>query len=210
MGLFAKVPPALVIVAERSQRADLESPRSGQVWVDSQCLVEQFDRPLSFCEAVRQGTCLRIEVIGRQVVGRLCGDSLPEFDVEVDCEGASDRFRHFALDREDVVQFPVVILSPDVSVLPCIDQLDRDPDLVTRATHTALKDVRNAQLSCDLRDFLVRVLVYKNARPRDDQQVRNLRESRQDVLMDARCEKRVLLRAAQVVERQDRDRCLCR
>ncbi len=87
-----------------------------------------------------------------------------------------------------------------------VDELRDHSYLVASAPHAPFEDSVDAQLFRDLRDRLVLVSVLQDRRPRDNRQITDLGQLREDVLVDARREELVLRIRTQVVERQHRNR----
>ena len=100
-----------------------------------------------------------------------------------------------ALDREDVggSEFAVVALRPEMRVGRCVDQLDGDAHAVARALHAAFEDLRHAEL---LRRSLSWAASCRGTARRTCAQITfkcaDLRELRQDVVVDAIGEEGVL------------------
>src|SRR5207244_12251640 len=69
-------------------------------------------------------------------------------------EGVRGLFGDFVLNLEDVVEFSVVALRPEVIAVRSADQLDVDAQPFTRFSHAALENGRHAQLLADLADVL--------------------------------------------------------
>ena len=57
------------------------------------------------------------------------------------------------LNREDVVERPIIALRPEVSARLRLDQLSGDPDAVAALPDAAFEDVANPQLASDLADI---------------------------------------------------------
>src|SRR5262249_26984357 len=58
--------------------------------------------------------------------------------------------RDFALDCESVIDVTIVLLSPNVRVGACVDQLRVHAQLATSALHTAFEDMRHAKRIANL------------------------------------------------------------
>jgi hypothetical protein len=125
---------------------------------------------------------------------------------QLDPERLDDGLRDLVLQREDVVQVPVVALGPDVIVARCEDQLCGDPYAAARLAHAPFQHVTHVELARDLRDFDVPALVDEGAVARNDDERRDLGQVRDDVLGDAVAEIFLFRIAAHVGERQDADR----
>ncbi len=120
-------------------------------------------------------------------------------------EGIGDSQCHVALDGEDVGQVAVIVVCPEVLVGLRIDELSGDADAAGRASHATLDDVGDPQLSRDLPEVLVGVLVLHDRGAGDDFQVGDLAQVSDDVLGHAVAEVLVVGIGTQVGERQHRD-----
>ena len=64
-------------------------------------------------------------------------------------DGPHDAPRQLLLDREDVLEHPVVSLRPDVVAAQRVDQLAGDPDSIDRLADAAFQDVADTELARD-------------------------------------------------------------
>ena len=112
------------------------------------------------------------------------------------------------MDGEDVGEFPVVALGPEVAVGLCVDQLHGDADTAARLAHAALDDVLDAKLLGDLLRVDRLALVNERRVSRDNEQLAETRQLSENILGDAVGEEFLLGLAAHVDERQDGDRWL--
>ena len=69
--------------------------------------------------------------------------------------------RNFVLNLEDVAQFPVETLGPDVAAIVDIDQLGDDPQLVAGLANAALQQGLDAELASDLPGVAAHVAVLE-------------------------------------------------
>src|SRR5687768_3976831 len=92
-----------------------------------------------------------------------------------------------ALDREDVLgrQFAIIGLGPEVRVSAGIDELDMDAHAVARTLHAAFEDLRHSQLIGDRLHRQLRVPKLFDGGARYHSERTDLRELRQDVVVDA-------------------------
>ena len=87
-------------------------------------------------------------------------------------------------------------------VIPCIDQLRVHPHLVAGALHTAFQDMGDTESLADITQVpRGRVPELHDAGAADDLEVGELRQSRQDLVLHAVSEERVLLVIAEILER---------
>src|SRR5262249_15521794 len=88
--------------------------------------------------------------VGRHIVGRLARDALARRGLEPAWERRDNGGGHFVLDREDVLELPVVALRPDVTIGFRVDQPHRSPPPVADLAHAAFAHVLAAKLARDL------------------------------------------------------------
>jgi hypothetical protein len=118
-----------------------------------------------------------------------------------------DLLRDFRLDREDIRQLAIVTVRPEMCIRACIDELGGHADAVSGALDAAFEDVRHFQRLRDLGEVtLLDLFVLHHARAADDLEVGHLRQRRQNFVLHAISEERVLLVFAQILERQDGNR----
>ena len=87
-----------------------------------------------------------------------------------------------------------------------IDQLHIDPHLVVRLLHTPFENVHHPELLRDLTQIGRHGLEPLGRSPRDHFQVGDLRQPRQNFILNAFRKKRISLFLAQIVEWEDGDR----
>lgn len=121
-----------------------------------------------------------------------------------------DALRYLILNSEDVVEWSVVTLRPQVAAGRTLHELGRDSYPLAGSLQAALEDVPNAKLACDLPDIGGLVFVGEGRVSCDDEQLAKARQVSDDVFGDAIGQAFVALLSRQVVERQDRDRRLVR
>ncbi len=123
-----------------------------------------------------------------------------------------ERVRHalcdVALDLEDVTggQRPVVSLRPHLLGGGPVQQPNVDPDALRRPLNPRRQHRPDAEVPCDLPRRERAPLVRSDRGRRDDAQVGNPGDLRDQVVMQAARERIVLGQGAQVFERKDRDR----
>ena len=86
------------------------------------------------------------------------------------------------------------------------DQLHIHAHLFALFLHAAFEDVRDAELPCDLRQIFRRAFEALRRGARDDFQIGDLRQPRQNFILHAFGKVSVLRIVAEIFERQDRDR----
>src|SRR6266481_387022 len=91
-----------------------------------------------------------------------------------------------------------------MAVVPCIDQLGIYPHAVACSLHTALKQMRHAELSSNFAEIARHLaLVLHHTRTADYLQVRDLRQIRQNLVLHSVRKKGVVRITAEIVERQN-------
>src|SRR5438045_3635227 len=101
-------------------------------------------------------------------------------------------FCDFAFDSENIGQFPVVTLRPQMRIGIRLDQLDVDVDSVTRFLNTALKDICDPQFTSNLAKIVRRTLITCGGGARNNPESANPRECSNDFVLNALSEKGVL------------------
>jgi hypothetical protein len=125
-------------------------------------------------------------------------------------DGPGDALGDLILNREDLGQFAIVVFGPDLGSRDRIDEQRRDADAVGRAPHAPLQDVAHAEVPRDLLDVDGAPLEGKAGVAGDDEEPSKFRQRGDDVFGDPVGKVFLLDIAAQVHERQHRDRRLVR
>jgi hypothetical protein len=142
---------------------------------------------------------------GIDALGGLALGTEPFDGIEMRFHSGHDALRDVVLDREDVLQLPIVSLGPDVVAGFRVDQLARDANAPARGPDAAFQHVAHAQGARDLAYVDCRTPVNEGRVAGDDEQPAQTRQRRDDVLGDA-VRKMILARiAAHVGERQHSD-----
>jgi hypothetical protein len=119
---------------------------------------------------------------------------------------AGDGRRDLILHRKNVGQLAVVALRPEMAAVGGRDQLRGDADAAPGPPHAAFQDRRHSQSFGNLANVQLFTAKRKRRRPSNHLQPRNLRQSVDDLLGQPVAEIFLLLVAAHVGERQNRDR----
>ena len=114
--------------------------------------------------------------------------------------------REVGLDGKDIGQITVVIFRPDMFVVLGVDQLHIHPHAISLAPHAAFENRAHPEFLPDLAHAFLFAAISHDRGARDHLQVADLREVRQNVILDAIGEIGVLRFAAKVFKRQNRDR----
>ena len=89
-----------------------------------------------------------------------------------------------------------------MAIISRVDQLDVYSHPFTFLLHTALKDIGNAEFPADVPQILASdITVSHHGRAADDSEVFDLCKTRQDVVLNAVGEKRVLFFRTKILER---------
>ena len=122
-------------------------------------------------------------LIGREVVWRFSLRPIACRGLDASRQSGDDRGRHVVLDREDVLEPPVIALGPEVTVGVGIDQLHRDSNSVTGATDAALEHKLHAKLSRNGWDIDCLSLATESRVARDYEQIANLLQSASSIYL---------------------------
>jgi hypothetical protein len=109
------------------------------------------------------------------------------------------------LQREEIEQFAIKRVRPDMGVGPGVDKLNVDAHPVAGAADGSLQNMGHTQRVTDLAQVPHARLVLAHRSPADHFQVRDLGQIRQDIVLDAVGEIFVLLAVTQVLEGQNGD-----
>ena len=113
-----------------------------------------------------------------------------------------DRRSHLVLNREYVIQLPVIFVCPDMSVIRRVDELNRHAHPVADLADASFHEVLGAKLFGDFAHIHRAILVNEAGIARDDEQLVVARQFRDDVLRQAVGKKFLLGVATHVVEWQ--------
>ena len=116
-----------------------------------------------------------------------------------------DRSDDLVLDGKSVIELGIVVVGPPVRSGCGVDQLGADADAFAGAANAALQHVAHSELAPDLSDIRRLALVLEAGITRDDEQLAEPRELRDDVLDDAVGQVLLLGIGAQIGEREDGD-----
>ena len=90
---------------------------------------------------------LQVAIVSFQIVGARAGDALQENTrIEIEGQRGDDLGRHIVLNCEDVGQFPVEPLGPEVAAGRRVCKLGSDPDPSTGFSHASFDDVAPPRL----------------------------------------------------------------
>src|SRR5262249_9348396 len=117
---------------------------------------------------------------------------------------------NFVLNAEDVFHRSVQAFSPNMPARDRVNQLNIDSKTSCRPPSVAFENVTDAQTSGDITDIDRLALVRKRRIACDNEQTIYAGEVRDQVLCQPVSEELVFRIAAQILERQDDDRCLVR
>ena len=96
-----------------------------------------------------------------------------------------DSFSDLGLDAKNVTQVPVIRLGPKLRAGLRVNQVNIDPHLIACLLDATLKDVRYAKLLCDFSKIPRFALISLRRSARNDFQIPDLGETRQDFFLDA-------------------------
>src|SRR5262245_39740920 len=99
-------------------------------------------------------------------------------------EDRDDGAGHLVLDREDILELPIVALGPAMCAGQGIDELHRDTNPITTAANASFQDVTHAEFSAHLPHVDRLALVLEGGVAGDDKELRKPRQLRNDVFDD--------------------------
>jgi hypothetical protein len=99
----------------------------------------------------------QIALVRMQVADGTLGETLLFVVSEPDLECRHDEPSETFLDREHLLERPILALGPQVLVADRVDELGTDSQLVSRAPHASLQDAPNAKLTGDGLELLLRI-----------------------------------------------------
>ena len=143
--------------------------------------------------------------IGVEIFRSLAGQAIALLRIEAELERARHLQRDLVLDFEDIAGRPIEAHRPDIGARLRIDELSRHPHPRPVALHATLEQETRAQLLADLARVLLLVAEGEGRGPRNDLELRQVRELVQHRFGDAERENLALGGGAQVLERQHRD-----
>src|SRR5215469_18424518 len=98
-------------------------------------------------------------LIGSQDFRRLVPRLSERHFLKLNCHRSGYAARDLVLDGEDVGEFTVIALGPDMMAADSLDQLSRDADAFVRSSDASLKDKFHAQFPSDAANVGVLSLV---------------------------------------------------
>src|SRR5207249_10820865 len=105
----------------------------------------------------------------------------------------SNTFRNLGFYSENVSQFPVITLRPQMGVRVGSDHLHVDVHPIAGLLDASFEHIAHTKLSTDLRQILRSALVVGSRSARDHAKPADSRERRDDFILNTLREKRVLL-----------------
>ncbi len=199
--------PFRVLVAklvDESAHVSDSGVRQSEIRIQLDGLFEHLQRVVDVF-AVRVVSAAQIKIVGLGILRGLARDDFFFLRRQRDAQGLGDAARDFLLDGEDILQLPVVTLGPDGMPRRGFDQLRGDAHAIARAADRTLEHVGCAELLAHLLRGYRLVPELEHLRAREDFELRDFRELRDDVFGDAVAEIFVLFRAALIFEVQHRD-----
>ena len=160
-------------------------------------IIRRFGERIVMCQGLHE------EVVGVEIMGRLRGGPLDLRPADARLNGSDDTLRDAVLQVEDVGEFAVEPVSPDVPPIGRFDQLPRDPNPAPGLSDGTLQHVAHAEFPADLSDVHGPALVGEGRVPGDHEEPAHPGQGGDDVL-DHPVGKVLLLRVAtHVGEGQD-------
>src|SRR5262245_28434479 len=145
----------------------------------------------------------RAEILGRPLAAAKAF-GCPQFRLN----GRRNMGRDLVLNRENVGQHAIVLLSPDMAARSRLNELGGDAHALPALAYTSFQDVAGAKVASHLLHVDALTLVDERGAARDDEEPGKSRKRSNDVFSDAVAEILLLRIAGSVGERQDRNRRL--
>src|SRR5580704_3247335 len=145
----------------------------------------------------------QVEIVGLQIRG---GPVQQWLAAQLEFQGFDDGLRDFILNSEHVGDFAVVALRPEVVSVPRLDQLGGYAEAIPEFAHATFQDIFHVQPLRDAADVLSLSNERERRGARRHQQTRYLHQRIEDVLGQAVAEVFIFLVAAEIGEREHRDR----
>src|SRR5687768_1531263 len=111
-----------------------------------------------------------------EIFRSLAGEAIALLRIETELERARDLQRDLVLDFEDIAGRPIEAHRPDIGACLRIDELSRHPHPCPVALHATLEQETRAQLLADLARVLLLVAEGEGRGPRNDLELRQVRE----------------------------------
>src|SRR5207248_8664798 len=99
-------------------------------------------------------------------------------------ESACDRLGELALESENVLQFAVVLLRPNLCVCLRIDELGINPHAIARNLHASLQHARNAKVAPDLLHVSILTPIGCDTTAADDLEISHFAEIGQNIVLN--------------------------
>ena len=149
--------------------------------------------------------CLDIKIIRLKVARRRHLQAGHLARRKIGPQRPNDTFGQLGLDREEVGQFAIECLRPDVVVGPRVDELGIDPDAVAGASHRAFEDMGDTERFADLAQVARASAILLHRGATDDFQVGDSGQARKNVVVHAFGKESVLAIVAQIFKRKNGD-----
>ena len=128
------------------------SVRAGVIWIERHCFLYHLARfhPVFPGEADETVESAQVVIVRLQAARRFFDGVVAFRQLKLAGKLADDGFGDLVLDREDVFEFAVVALGPQVVAARRLDQLAGDAHPRAGLAHAALKDIADAELGADV------------------------------------------------------------
>src|SRR5262245_25139754 len=161
-----------------------------ELWVASDRPVEKIDCYVPILArnnstfTAQGGASAEIKIIGLQILRGL----LPNLSLFVGGKGClelgCDRLRELTLEREDILQFAIILLRPNLCVRLGVDELGVDPHPIAGNLHASLQHVRNTQLAPDQFHVSILAPVGCDTTAADDLQIPHFAKIGQNIVLN--------------------------
>src|SRR5215831_8219330 len=125
---------------------------------------------------------------------------------EIRFQGVGDLRCDLALNSQNILKVTIITFRPKMPIGACIDQLHIHPNFIASSLHRTLENCGNAELLRDCLQVGRLALILRRRGPRNDFEIPDGRQLRQNLILDPLSEIYVFLFIAQIFKGQYRHR----
>src|SRR4029434_9596300 len=142
------------------------------------------------CSIKEAATCFKSQaaqicIVSLRIVRRFNCQGLLLAAGEFRLQLLRNRFSDLTFYAQDVSEFAIVGVGPQMRIAGCLDEVHADADCVASFLNATLKNVRHIKLLRDLREIARVTLIPLRRSARNYFQVRDLCQTREDFLLNA-------------------------
>src|SRR5215475_3815291 len=181
-------------------------PSERKIGVNLYCPLIRIDGCLC-CSIEEAATCFKSQaaqicIVSLWIVRRFNCQGLLLAAAELRLQRLRNRFSNLTLYAQDVGEFAIVGVGPQMRIAGCLDEVHADADCVASFLNATLKNVCHTKLLRDLREIARFALIPLRRSARNYFQVRDLCQAREDFLLNTIRKIGVIWVAAEVLERK--------